>query len=410
MKKRRIIKEEIGTSLSENIKSLIFVDLGSFLTGKAGSLIVMLPDVGTQTILKWAKFVHRTPIYKEKQKELEAISARFSGNNVLNSVYSAINKLKSKEVASPEENKQRESTIARLLGKAGRFIQNKLTENEKEIFAKISPDLRSLAIMTINSINQKLGSTTQVPSEEEPESQEQPEQPEQSVEPTSDKGNQEPDVAPEKTPEKAPEKTTVAKTKEVPADDAAEVPVTKKKEVPIAKKAPVKAVEKKPEPVPEPSTDGEDDETTEENINLKEVRKVTDAISSAFMNKTPKKMGNTETDGKVLKLHGNEIAKWKDDKLFITSAGWPTVTTKERLNGLPGVSIQSKNFQWYLNGKVWDQPRIWTEIPNVKPNMSTEQKITNNKSLKLEKIISRVESLLIKELQLKIKTNKSKKK
>ena len=38
----------------------------------------------------------------------------------------------------------------------------------------------------------------------------------------------------------------------------------------------------------------------------------------------------------------------------ITTAGWQTATTKERLNGLPGVQVYHKNFQLFLNGKLWD--------------------------------------------------------
>ena len=59
----------------------------------------------------------------------------------------------------------------------------------------------------------------------------------------------------------------------------------------------------------------------------------------------------------ILKYHGNEIAyKYNDNKktLSITNCGWFTNTTKERLNGLPDVNIQQKNFIWYLNGKEWD--------------------------------------------------------
>ena len=57
-----------------------------------------------------------------------------------------------------------------------------------------------------------------------------------------------------------------------------------------------------------------------------------------------------------LKYHGNTIA-YKDrttNKVSITNCGWFTNTTKERLNGLDGVSIYQKNFDWYLNGKIWD--------------------------------------------------------
>lgn len=53
-------------------------------------------------------------------------------------------------------------------------------------------------------------------------------------------------------------------------------------------------------------------------------------------------------------LHGNCIARYNHDgkwKTEITDAGWSTTTTKERLNGLDGVSIYQKKWVWYLNGK-----------------------------------------------------------
>ena len=65
----------------------------------------------------------------------------------------------------------------------------------------------------------------------------------------------------------------------------------------------------------------------------------------------------------VMRLHGNAIAKRENGKLSITSAGWETSTTKERLNGIPGVSIYQKDWQWYLNGNAWDGR--WTEIKGL---------------------------------------------
>ena len=59
----------------------------------------------------------------------------------------------------------------------------------------------------------------------------------------------------------------------------------------------------------------------------------------------------------ILKLHNNPIAYLYNDPkntLSITNAGWQSNTTKERLNALPNVSIQQKNFVWYLNGKEWN--------------------------------------------------------
>lgn len=91
------------------------------------------------------------------------------------------------------------------------------------------------------------------------------------------------------------------------------------------------------------------------------MRKITEDAIHSFMNAQKFRRGNTEVEVlpnvTVLKLFGNEIAfRYNNPErtLSITDAGWPTVTTKERLNALPNVSIRQKDFQWYLNGQEWD--------------------------------------------------------
>ena len=81
----------------------------------------------------------------------------------------------------------------------------------------------------------------------------------------------------------------------------------------------------------------------------------------AFMNAVPFKKSNMKVDVldnvTILRLHGNAIAYLYNDPqrtLSITNCGWFSKTTKERLNGIPGVSIKQKNFDWYLNGVKWD--------------------------------------------------------
>ena len=95
------------------------------------------------------------------------------------------------------------------------------------------------------------------------------------------------------------------------------------------------------------------------------MRKITEDAIRAFRNRDDFKRGNTEVytwaEGSVLLLHGNAIATLDADGLFITSAGWETTTTKERLNGLPNVHIVQKNFQWFLNGELWDGSLIKVE-------------------------------------------------
>jgi len=46
--------------------------------------------------------------------------------------------------------------------------------------------------------------------------------------------------------------------------------------------------------------------------------------------------------------------------LSVSNAGWASNTTKERLNGLPHVRVQQKNWNWFLNGVEWDG--AWTRV------------------------------------------------
>lgn len=92
------------------------------------------------------------------------------------------------------------------------------------------------------------------------------------------------------------------------------------------------------------------------------MRKITQQAINAFLNGKAFSLGNTSVsinhDGAVcLSLHGNLIAiRYADGKreTEITNASWFTSTTKERLNGIPGVRINQKKGKWYLNGKEWD--------------------------------------------------------
>ena len=95
------------------------------------------------------------------------------------------------------------------------------------------------------------------------------------------------------------------------------------------------------------------------------MRLITQQSLRAFMNAETFNKANTTVEVlpnvTILKLHSNPIAyRYNDPKktLSIDSCGWFTPTTKERLNALPGVSIQQKSFKWYLNGTEWDGNNI----------------------------------------------------
>jgi hypothetical protein len=98
------------------------------------------------------------------------------------------------------------------------------------------------------------------------------------------------------------------------------------------------------------------------------MRKISALAASAFINDRNFKLSNTEViaNGAItgLYLFGNLIAERNkvDNTLYITSAGWETNTTRERLNALYGVRIAQKKGIWYLNGNVWKHPELLTKI------------------------------------------------
>ena len=84
------------------------------------------------------------------------------------------------------------------------------------------------------------------------------------------------------------------------------------------------------------------------------MRKITRDIVRAFESRNSLRIDNSRTDGQSIWLFNNRIADLRADGLWITNSGWKSATTKERLNGLTGVHIQSVRGNWFLNGRAWD--------------------------------------------------------
>ena len=98
------------------------------------------------------------------------------------------------------------------------------------------------------------------------------------------------------------------------------------------------------------------------------MRKITAQAVEAFESGKPFHSANTRlypSDyGSRLYLHGSMIAEkclgngHDSAGLYITTCGWNTATTRERLNGLKGVRVHTKRGVLYLNGETWDGDRI----------------------------------------------------
>lgn len=82
------------------------------------------------------------------------------------------------------------------------------------------------------------------------------------------------------------------------------------------------------------------------------MRQITNNACSAFEAGRNFCQSNTLVKDGAMYLFGNKIAEWVDGKLHISMCGWASSTTRERLNGLRGVSITQKDYQQYLNGQL----------------------------------------------------------
>ena len=98
--------------------------------------------------------------------------------------------------------------------------------------------------------------------------------------------------------------------------------------------------------------------------------RVSTSVSSAFADGKAMKKGNDQSTGSALFYHGNKIAEWREDGLWISNGGYEpsngatgSKTTKDKLNCLPSVRLSQHNYKWILNGTEWDGS--WINIPDA---------------------------------------------
>jgi len=102
------------------------------------------------------------------------------------------------------------------------------------------------------------------------------------------------------------------------------------------------------------------------------MKKITKQAVEAFLTSRPGSFGNTcvsvcSKTGPVLFLHGNAIARMqpgKPETLEITTAGYNTPTTRNRLSGLPGMRVYVIMGRLYLNGYEWSG--AWVRVADYK--------------------------------------------
>lgn len=111
------------------------------------------------------------------------------------------------------------------------------------------------------------------------------------------------------------------------------------------------------------------------------MRKVSKTVLTAFLNFEKRRIKNTSTDGLSVTLHNNKIIERIPSGGFrLSMCGWPTVTTRERLNtflnllGHPHTCFFQHNHAQYFrrsNGTTFaidpSATYILEELLNAKP-------------------------------------------
>lgn len=87
-------------------------------------------------------------------------------------------------------------------------------------------------------------------------------------------------------------------------------------------------------------------------------------VIEAFLQGKSAKISNTQTNGKELFLFGNCIARRYGDDMQVTTSGWNTATTRDRLNMLPNVWVRCRkgNLQINFQSKWQDWDGEWINI------------------------------------------------
>ena len=94
-------------------------------------------------------------------------------------------------------------------------------------------------------------------------------------------------------------------------------------------------------------------------------------VINAFLNKKDKKVNNTESLGGMLFLFGNKIAEWRNNDIWVTTCGWKTATTRDRLQ-LLGANLKVRKGIWYLNNEEWQGN--WVNMKYYTKEKSKQQK------------------------------------
>jgi hypothetical protein len=182
------IKEDLDESNEKFLKYLILIDSTEILQNNRGMIFHLIPNIKLQKVLQWYKSLSESENYgnKDNRTKLESISSRFYDDGTLKILYKSLRQLITMPYTEPDK-VSHDKDVKKMIKKISIYIQQRLTDSDKELFEKIESDLndatKNLSDKIDSTVLSSMGSSEESESEEENPSSDDQTDSEQSEEP-----------------------------------------------------------------------------------------------------------------------------------------------------------------------------------------------------------------------------------
>jgi hypothetical protein len=140
------IQEELDDSNIKFLKYFSVIDSTEILENNRAMMSYLFPQVKMQKLLQWYSPVAESSEYQNKdiRSKLESICSRFYGDGTLKVLYRSLNQLISMTYMEPDK-VSHDKDIVKLIKKISIYIQQRLTDSDKEAVEKLSSAFETVA-------------------------------------------------------------------------------------------------------------------------------------------------------------------------------------------------------------------------------------------------------------------------
>lgn len=168
--KPNYIKEDLDESNEKFLKYLILIDSTEILQNNRGMIFHLIPNIKLQKVLQWYESLSESENYgnKDNRTKLESISSRFYDDGTLKILYKSLRQLITMPYTEPDK-VSHDKDVKKMIKKISIYIQQRLTDSDKELFEKIESDLNDATKNLSDKIDSIVLSSMGSPEESEPE-------------------------------------------------------------------------------------------------------------------------------------------------------------------------------------------------------------------------------------------------